>query len=76
MWLTQNLHFLDTSIDFLSLRIAVMDGVAMKSSAGQVVRVTSVEQYGMSASGCSDVRDADSDAGVWQTHDSWVAMRC
>lgn len=53
-----------------------MDGVAMKSSAGQVVRVTSVEQYGMSASGCSDVRDADSDAGVWQTHDPWVAMRC
>lgn len=76
MWLTQNLHFLDTSIDFPSLWIAVMDGVAMKSSAGQVVRVTSVEQYGMSASGCSDVRDADSDAGVWQTHDPWVAMHC
>lgn len=40
MWLTQNLHLLDTSIDFLSLWVAVMDGVAAKSSAGQVERVS------------------------------------
>lgn len=40
MWLTQNLHLLDTSIDFPSLWVAVMDGVATKSSAGQVERVS------------------------------------
>lgn len=40
MWLTQNLHLLDTSIDFLSLWVAVMDGVATESSAGQAESVT------------------------------------
>lgn len=40
MWLTQNLHLLDTSIDFPSLWEAIMDGVATESSAGQAESVS------------------------------------
>lgn len=59
MCLTQNLHLLDTSIDFLSFWVAVMDGVAMKGSAGQVVRVSklsgavsNVSQWLLRCQGC------------------------
>jgi len=40
MQLTQNLHLFDTRIDFPSLWVAARDGMATKSSAGQVERVS------------------------------------
>lgn len=63
MWLTQNLHLLDTSIDFLSLWVAVMDGVATKSSAGQVVRV-------------SKLRGAVSNVSQWLLRRQGCRFRC
>lgn len=61
--LTQNLHLLDTSIDFLSLWVAVMDRVATKSSAGQVDRV-------------SELSGAGSDVSQWLLRCRWCRFKC
>lgn len=63
MRLTQNLHLLDTSTDFPSLWVAVMDGVATKSSAGQVERV-------------SKLSGAISDVSQWLLGCQWCRFRC
>lgn len=61
--LTQNLHSLDTSIDFPSLWAAVMDGAAAKSSAGQVGRV-------------SELSGAISNVSQWLLRCQWCRFKC
>lgn len=63
MRLTQNLHLLGTGIDFLSLWVAVMDGVATKSSAGQV-------------EGVSKLSGAVSDVSQWLLRCQWCRFKC